>query len=162
RLGRDIGDNGMPHFLPGINILFGLNGEARGTHQENMRYLRMIYDEGLLIRRINVRQVASFPGTKLYEDCGERYIRKNKRFYWKWRNEIRQKIDNPMLRRLVPDGHILKQVRMEICDGNTTFGRQLGTYPLIVGVKGRHRLGEFHDVRITGHMLRSVTGEIVS
>ena len=50
---------------------------------------------------------------------------------------------------------------MEIYDGNTTFGRQIGTYPLIVGVKGRYEIGKFYDVKVTGHMLRSVIGEIV-
>ena len=65
-----------------------------------------------------------------------------------------------MLRRLVPKGHILRDVRMEIHKGNVSFGRQIGTYPLIIGVKKKLKLGEYYDIRITGHMLRSVTGEV--
>jgi len=125
-----------------------------------MQYLHKILDENLLVRRINIRQVAIFPDTQLFKDCGDKYIKKNKKYYWKWRNEIRQKIDNPMLKRVVPVGTILKDVRMEIYDGNTTFGRQFGTYPLIVGVKERLGLGKFYDIKVTGHMLRSVVGVV--
>ncbi len=160
-IGKDRGPNGMPRFLPGINILFGLKGETKKTHEENMSRMKMLLDEGLLVRRINVRQVAIFPGTQLYEECGDKFIKKNKRHYWRWRNQIRQEIDNPMLRKLVPVGHVLRGVRMEIYDGNTTFGRQFGTYPLIVGVKERLELGKTYDVRVTGHMLRSITGEVL-
>ena len=85
---------------------------------------------------------------------------RNKKYYWKWRNEIRQKIDVSLLKGLVPVGCKLKDVRMEIYDGNTTFGRQIGTYPLIVGVKGRLELGKFYDVKVVGHMLRSVTAVV--
>ncbi|MDP7323374.1 MAG: radical SAM protein, partial [Candidatus Woesearchaeota archaeon] len=87
--------------------------------------------------------------------------RKNKKFYWKWRNDIRQKIDFPMLKRLVPEGTILKNCYTEIYDGKTTFCRQFGTYPLIVGVKERLPLKQFFDLRIKSHMLRSVVGEKV-
>ena len=66
-----------------------------------------------------------------------------------------------MLKRLVPAGSILRDIRMEIYDGNTTFGRQIGTYPLIVGVKERLELKKFYDVEIVGHMLRSVTAKLI-
>ena len=51
---------------------------------------------------------------------------------------------------------------MEIYDGNHTFGRQLGTYPLVIGVNKRVDLGRFYTVKITNHMLRSVTAEVVA
>ena len=47
---------------------------------------------------------------------------------------------------------------MEVHDGKHTFGRQFGTYPLIVGVNERLELEQTYDIRITDHMLRSVTG----
>ena len=90
-----------------------------------------------------------------------KYFLKNKKYYWKWRNDIRQNIDFPMLQRLLPKNAILKDVYSEIYDGKTTFARQIGTYPLIIGIKGRIDLKRFYDVKITDHMLRSVTGEIV-
>lgn len=153
--------NGMPKFLPGINLIFGLIGETKNTFEENYRWLKRILDDGLMLRRINIRQVVPFEGTKLYEEAGTKFIRKNKRHYWSWRKRIRREIDFPMLQRLVPKGTIFKDVRMEVHDGNTTFGRQFGTYPLVVGVKKRLELGKYYNIRIIGHMLRSVVGEVV-
>jgi len=161
KYGFDVGDNGMPKFLPGINLLFGLKGESKQTHEHNMDFFNKILKEDLLLRRINIRQVSIFEGTPLFEDVKNKFIRKNKKYYWKWRNEIRQKIDYEMLKKLVPVGSVLKGVRAEIYDGNTTFLRQVGTYPLIVGVKGRVSLDKFYDLKIIGHQLRSITGEVV-
>ena len=152
----------MPRFLPGINILFGLRGETKKTHEENMRYLQRVYDEGLMVRRINIRKIAVFPGTSLAEKDGDKYLKKNKRHYFRWRDDIRQKIDFPMLQRVVPSGTVMKGCYAEIYDGNTTFCRQFGTYPLVVGVKGRLELKKFYDVRVTGHMLRSITGVVAN
>lgn len=161
KFGAVKGVNGLPKFLPGINLLFGLKGESKRSHEANMFWLKKILDENLLLRRINIRQVVAFPGTPLFESCKNKFIKKNKMFYWKWRNEVRQNIDFPMLKRLAPVGCVLRNVLAEIYDGKTTFCRQLGTYPLIVGVKGRLPLKQFIDVRITGHMLRSLVGEKV-
>ena len=160
KYGSERGYNGMPKFLPGINLLFGLKGESKNTPSRNIYWLRRVLEEGLLLRRINIRQVSIFEGTPLYEECGNKFLKKNKKYYWKWRNDIRQNIDLPMLKRLVPSGTILRNVRAEIYDGNTTFCRQIGTYPLIVGVKERLELGKLYDLRITEHMLRSVTAVV--
>ncbi len=154
------GSNGMPAFLPGINIIFGLAYESRKSHVHNMTALKKILDRGLMLRRINIRQAAFLPGTKLML-FGKKYYRKNKKYYWKWRNEIRQSIDFPMLKRLIPKGTVLKNAYSEIYDGKTTFLRQFGTYPIIIGVKERLPLKKFYDVKITGHMLRSVVGSVV-
>jgi len=149
--GKDIGENGMPKFLPGLNILFGLENETKTTHAENMKWLNKFIDEDLLLRRINIRQVNIFENTPIYESCGNKYLRKNGKYYWKWRNEIRQKIDFPMLQKLLSVGQVIKDVRMEIYDGNKTFGRQIGTYPLVVGIKKKIDLG-FYDVKVKGHI----------
>ena len=66
-----------------------------------------------------------------------------------------------MLQRLLPVGTVLNSVRMEVYDGNHTFGRQIGTYPLIVGIEKKVPIKEFYSGRVKGHMLRSVVGEIV-
>lgn len=161
KYGSEKGGNGMPKFLPGINLLFGLKGESKETHEKNMFYLKKILNEGLLLRRINIRQAAIFEGTDLYNTVKNKFMKKNKKYYWKWRNEIRQNIDFPMLQKLVPIGTVLKHVRAEVYDGNTTFARQIGTYPLIIGIKQRLELKKFYDVKIISHMLRSAVGEIV-
>lgn len=159
--GKEVGENGLQKFLPGLNLLFGLDKESKKTHEENMKWLNKIINDGLLLRRINVRQVNIFEGTALYNSVGNKYLKKNKKYYWKWRNDIRQNIDFPMLKRLVPVGNVLKDVRMEVHDGNHTFGRQMGSYPLIVGINKKVELGRSLDVKVIGHMLRSVVGEIV-
>jgi radical SAM superfamily enzyme with C-terminal helix-hairpin-helix motif len=160
KYGAARGKNGMPKFLPGLNLIFGLIKENKKTHQKNVEALQQILDSGLLLRRINLRQVVVMPGTYLEQEAGNKYWRKNKKYYWKWRNEIRQKIDLPMLKRVVPVGTILEEVYTEIYDGKTTFCRQMGTYPLIIGIKGRIPLGEKIKVKIIGHMLRSLVGEV--
>ena len=161
KYGAERGENGMPKFLPGINIIFGLLNETKKTHSRNIATLQQILDEGLLLRRINIRQVAVLPDTYLEKHGGNKYLRKNKKYYWKWRNEIRQKIDFPMLQRLLPHGTVLKDVFTEMYDGKTTFCRQMGTYPLIIGVKGRLPLGKKISIRVISHMLRSIVGEEV-
>ena len=160
KYGAERGENGMPKFLPGINILFGLKGESKKTNEENMFWLKRILNDGLLLRRINIRQVTIFEGTPLYNECGNKFIKKNKRYYWKWRNGIRQNIDWPMLQRIAPSGTVLKDCYAEIYDGKTTFCRQFGTYPLIVGVKGSLELKKFYDLEVIGHMLRSLVGKV--
>ena len=161
KYGIERGHDGMPKFLPGVNIIFGLRNESKKTHEENMKWLKRIYDEGLMLRRINIRQVAIFEGTSLYNEGKDKFLKKNKKLYWKWRNDIRQNIDWPMLQRVIPNGTILTNCYAEIHDGKTTFCRQFGTYPIIVGVKGRLELKKFYDIEVTGQMLRSVTGKVV-
>ncbi len=161
KYGAERGENGLPKFLPGINLIFGLLHETKETHQKNIEALRQVMSEGLLLRRINVRQVAVLPDTFLEKNGGQKYLSKNKKYYWKWRDEIRQTIDNPMLARILPKGTIIKDVFTEMYDGKTTFCRQMGTYPLVIGVKGRLPLGERISIRVTGYMLRSIVGEKV-
>ncbi len=161
-LGSARGEDGMPKYLPGLNIIYGLGFESRKTHEYNIQALKQIYDNGWMLRRINIRQAAILPGTMMEQKFGKKYYRKNKRYYWKWRDDIRQNIDFPMLQRVVPKGTILKNIYTEIHDGNTTFGRQFGTYPLIVGIKGKLPLKQFISVKVTDHMLRSVSGEQVN
>ncbi|MBI2671270.1 radical SAM protein [Candidatus Woesearchaeota archaeon] len=159
--GKDRGENGMPKFLPGINIIFGLKGESKGSNQENIKWLKRFLDENLWLRRINIRQVVIFPGTEMAK-IGLKYLRKNKKYYWTWRRAIREEIDLPMLKRIFPIGLVLKDVYTEVYQGQVTFGRQFGTYPIIIGVKGRLPLKRFYNVRVTGHMLRSISAEILN
>jgi len=161
KYGADRGENGLPKFLPGINIIFGLLGETKETHKKNMEALQQVMDEGLMLRRINIRQVAVLPDTYLEKHGGTKYLRKNKQYYWKWRNEIRQKIDYPMLQRILPKGTIMSDVFTEMYDGKTTFCRQMGTYPLVIGVKGRLPLNKKIKIKVVDYMLRSIVGEVV-
>jgi len=48
-------------------------------------------------------------------------------------------------------------VFLEIHEGKLTFGRQVGTYGLLVGVPYEISLNRFVDLKVTGHGQRSLT-----
>jgi radical SAM superfamily enzyme with C-terminal helix-hairpin-helix motif len=52
----------------------------------------------------------------------------------------------------------LPNVYLEYHQDGKTFGRQLGTYALLVAVPGERKLGTTMDVAIVDHGYRSVTG----
>ncbi len=148
-VGRERGYNGMPHLLPGINFIAGLPSERPQTFEKNIQFLRRIKDQGLLLRRINIRQMR----VDGYEQSSV-----DPQIFRKFKKDVREEIDRPMLKRMLPLGTVLSDVYMEKRDGKTTFGRQVGSYPILVGIKYPLDLGKFYDVIITGHGYRSVTG----
>ena len=147
----------LPKLLPGINLLHGLQGEREETYEHNKRFLQRVYDEGLMLRRINVRQVMAFAGTEMSETGADIAV-DHKALFKRYKREIREEIDNPMLRRVVPPGAVLEDVHLEYHQDGRTFGRQLGTYPLLVGIPGERPLGSVLDVAVVDHGYRSVTG----
>lgn len=150
RIGGGRGDNGMPNLLPGLNLIAGLDGETNETYRLNREFLQILIDEGLMVRRINIRQVLSVRrrfGTRVNLGMFKRY-----------KQDIRENVDRIMLERMVPKGTILRNVFMEINDGNVTFGRQIGSYPLLVGIPYRIECGRCYDVIITDWGYRSITG----
>ena len=147
----------LPKLLPGINLLHGLKGEREETFEHNKQFLQDVYDEGLMVRRINIRQVMAFEGTEMAE-TGSQIADDHKRLFQEYKQTVRETIDNPMLQRVAPAGTILPDVHLEYHQDGKTFGRQLGTYPLLVGIPGERELGETIDVAITDHGYRSVTG----
>jgi radical SAM superfamily enzyme with C-terminal helix-hairpin-helix motif len=159
RIGGFRGENGCHALLPGINILLGLAAETPETLDKNFAAMKRILDEGLLIRRINIRRVVPFPGTPLYQQVGRKFLRKNMRYYVDWIEKVRQEIDIPMLQRLFPIGTVLKDLCSEVHNGHMTFLRQIGSYPIVVGVHERLPLDERFNVRVTGYMRRSLVAE---
>ncbi|NJE25205.1 radical SAM protein [Thermococcus sp. MV5] len=157
-VGAKRGYNGMPWLLPGINILFGLPGETKKTYELTYEFLKRILDDGLLVRRINIRQVVVFPGTPLWHMREKIKIEKHKKLIQHYKYKIRHEIDYPMLKRLVPVGTILRDVRAEVFDNGLTYGRQIGSYPLIVGIPKEIELNKLYNVVIVGHGFRSITG----
>ena len=150
RIGGGRGPNGLPRLLPGINIVCGLDGETADTYRMDMDLLRAVRDEGLMVRRINIRQV--LPVRREFK------VRVDQRRFKRFKEEVRSDIDRVMLERVAPYGTVLRNVYMEIHDGNTTFGRQIGSYPLLVGIPYKVDLDTFHDVFITDWGYRSITG----
>jgi len=116
-----------------------------------------VYDEGLMLRRVNIRQVMAFEGTDMAE-TGADIAKDHKQLFKQYKREVREEIDNPMLQRVAPPGTVLPDVHLEYHQDGKTFGRQLGTYPLLVGLPGERELGRTIDVAVTDHGYRSVTG----
>ena len=149
-IGGERGPTGLPRLLPGINLICGLDGETDDTYRLDLGLLRRIVEEGLMARRINIRQV--LPLRKDFD------TKINIGAFKKFKGTVREEIDQELLRRVVPKGTVLKDVLMEVRDGNTTFGRQIGTYPILVGIPYKAEIGSSYDVMITDWGFRSVTG----
>ncbi|AFZ71839.1 radical SAM protein [Natronobacterium gregoryi] len=158
--GPSFGDDAprrLPKLLPGINLLHGLKGEREETFDRNRQFLQRVSDEGYMLRRVNIRQVMSFSGTDM-SDTGAEIARDHKKLFKRYKREIREEIDNPMLGRVAPPGTVLPDVHLEYHQDGKTFGRQLGTYPLLVGIPGERELERTVDVAVVDHGFRSVTG----
>ena len=148
--GSERGPNGMPKLLPGLNLISGLDGETSATYTKNTEFLKKVFGEGLMLRRINIRQVLEVRRefeTKVDHSKFKRYKQK-----------IREEIDAPMLKRVVPVGTVLKNVYLELIDGSLTFGRQIGSYPLLIGIPYKTDTDRFCDIIVTDHGFRSITG----
>ena len=150
RVGGSRGPRGMPRLLPGINVICGLDGETSATYGMDMDLLNRMKDEGLMIRRINIRQVLP-----IRKEFG---VKVDQRRFKRFKEEVREDIDRVMLERVAPRGTVLKDVYLELQDGNTTFGRQIGSYPLLVGIPYKLDIERFCDVYITDWGFRSITG----
>ena len=147
--GRERSPTGLPVLLPGLNFVCGLTGETEATFDMDMAFLRSVMAEGLLLRRINIRQVLP-----LRHRYGQLRLRGA---FQKFKDAVRKEIDHPLLLRLLPPGTVLRDVYPEVALGKLTFGRQAGTYPLLVAVPGLEPGGEPSDVAIIDHGDRSVT-----
>ncbi len=150
------GPSGLPELLPGLNFVHGLLGETKETFRLNYDFLKRLLDEGLLVRRINIRQVMPFEGTGM-GDVGDKIARKHKGVFHAYKEKIRKDIDMEMLRRVLPVGTVMPGVRTELHDSGLTFGRQIATYPILVGIPALLPLKDVCDVKVVGHGFRSIT-----
>ena len=147
--GREMGPTGLPLVLPGLNFIVGLDGETADTLRINMEFLRRVRREGLWLRRINVRQVM---GIRREFRAGVSHSQ-----FHKFKESVRMEIDRPMLREVVPLGTRLTRVYTELREGKHTFGRQIGTYPLLVGFNYPLEIGRFVDCMVVDWGFRSIT-----
>ena len=100
-----------------------------------------------------------FSGTPLESALSENPSKLKERDYRKWKEWVRGVVDPIMLGRIAPDGVILKDVIIENREGHVAFGRQLGSYPPLVGVVSDIvSEGERMDVMVTDRGGRSLTG----
>jgi radical SAM superfamily enzyme with C-terminal helix-hairpin-helix motif len=144
---------GIPDLLPGLNFVCGLAAETEKTYALNEEFLVRVRDAGLLVRRVNIRQVMPFEGTPAYTD---NTLRKFDRRFRAFKEFVRQKIDLPMLQRVYPLGTVLHDVRIEV-SGALSFGRQMGSYPILVGIPVCLEKRSIIDAVIVDWGMRSVT-----
>jgi radical SAM superfamily enzyme with C-terminal helix-hairpin-helix motif len=153
-VGKERPSWGLPHLLPGINLLYGLPGESKKTLEYNMTFLQSLLEENLLVRRINIRQVLGLPGTRVVNERGGR-VRRNE--FYRHREEVRDTIDLQMIKQVAPQGTILTDAFIESDEGGHYLLRQLGTYPLLCHMpKGREERGK-RSVFVVDHGPRSLT-----
>jgi radical SAM superfamily enzyme with C-terminal helix-hairpin-helix motif len=150
-VGKGVGPTGLPKLLPGLNFLFGLKGESNSTFEHDRQFLKEVMKRDLLLRRINIRQV--IPSRK-----GFRSQEIDHRNFIAFKSWVRNDVDRPLLERAVPAGSVLNDVYLEMHEGNITFGRQVGSYPILVGLPYKCALDRFVDVKIISHGYRSITG----
>ena len=144
---------GIPELLPGLNFIVGLAGETPATFDENEAFLRRVLKAGLLVRRVNIRQVMPFEGTAAYEENTLGLHDARFRAFKEW---TRREFDEPMLKRVFPAGTILSEVIIEVT-GKPSFGRQMGSYPILVGIPLALPVGSVLDAVVVDQGMRSVT-----
>jgi len=148
RRGRARGGNGMPKLLPGLNFIRGLEGETPGTYAMDLAFLHELKRRGLVFRRINIRQVN--PVRKRFT------TRVPKAAFHAFKREVRESFDRPWLQEVAPVGTVLTDVFTEAREGKMTYGRQVGTYALLVGFVEEVPLRAWVDAVVVSHGYRSV------
>ncbi|ADQ13925.1 radical SAM protein [Halanaerobium hydrogeniformans] len=141
-------EEGIPKLLPGINFIHGLIGESEKTFDHNYQFLKKLLEDGLLLRRINIRQVVrlgSYPEVKYSQGQFKKYKQK-----------INKNINQKMLQQVFPKGVILKDLYSEKQKGSLNYCRQLGTYPILTAVIGKND-DFFKEVKVIDHGYRSIT-----
>nr|KJR74339.1 MAG: radical SAM protein [Thermoproteus sp. AZ2] len=161
-IGSVRGPNGMPWILPGINFVLGLPGETKETYELNRQFLQRILEMGLMVRRVNIRQVLVFPGTRLWPLARkiEARVKERKRLIWALKRWIREEFDREMVRRIAPAGTVLRGLYAEAPAPGGTYARQAGSYPLLVYVPEEIPWGRRIDVVVAAHGYRSVLGVV--
>lgn len=145
--------HGIPELLPGLNFIGGLAGETAETFALNKAFLDKILTSGLLVRRVNIRQLMPFEGTRAYENnC----LGLHDKLFHQFKDDVRSTFDVPMLERVFPVGTILTDVLIEI-PGAVSFGRQMGTYPVLVGIPMQLLKGTLLNVAVVSYGSRSLT-----
>jgi radical SAM superfamily enzyme with C-terminal helix-hairpin-helix motif len=144
----------VPELLPGLNFVCGLAGETEITYDLNEQFLDRVLKAGLSVRRVNIRQVMPFEGTPAYTN---NTLGKHDRRFRQFKEYVRNKIDLPMLQRVFPIGTVLRDVRVEV-PGDLSFGRQMGSYPILVGIPLRLPERTVMDAVVVDWGRRSVTG----
>ncbi len=160
RIGGFRGWNGLPHLLPGINLLYGLPGETKETYRINYEYLKRILDIKLMVRRINIRKVSVLENTPLWlhRDTVRHVLSKHRRLYEYYRVKIMNTIDRAMMTRILPPGSIYRYLYVEKHKHGYSYARIPGSYPIVAKIPGELPLKSIVDIRVKNVSAKSITG----
>jgi radical SAM superfamily enzyme with C-terminal helix-hairpin-helix motif len=146
---------GIPELLPGLNFVIGLAGETEETFDRNQAFLAGVASRDLLVRRVNIRQLMPFPGTRAFDD---NTLGKHDARFRRFKEWVRREFDLPMLSRVFPAGTVIRSVEVEVeVAGSPSFGRPMGSYPILVGFPLPLLRGTVLDAVVVDWGMRSVT-----
>ncbi len=150
-------ENMLPKLLPGLNFIRGLPGETKETFKMNYEFLLSVLDSGLLLRRINIRQLKLPAGTLLRSFTG-----KNEKVldavFRNYREKIRRDVDIPMIKKVFPAGTLIRDAIVETVRGSWSIARPIGTYPIAVNIPRQLEIFKKISVLIIGYRERSLVG----
>lgn len=145
--------DGIPELLPGLNFISGLAGETPETFALNKAFLQRVLDAGLLVRRVNIRQLMPFEGTRAYQD---NTLGKYDKQFHAFKEDVREHFDTKMIERVFPVGTVFRDVLVEVT-GPVSFGRQMGTYPVLIGIPQKIPVGTVLSAAAVSYGARSLT-----
>ena len=90
---------GIPELLPGLNFIAGLAGETARTYALNREFLEKVLQKGYLIRRVNIRQLMPFEGTRARDHNA---LPVQERLFRDFKEWTRRHFDLPMLCKVFP------------------------------------------------------------
>lgn len=152
--------NGIPKFLPGINLIRGLKGENRNTFKLNYEFLKDILDNNLLLRRINIRQLRLSKDSLINDNykVSQKEEKKLDAVFRNYREKIRKEIDSPMMAKIFSTGLILQDLIIEAHRGDWSIARGLGSYPIAVNIPGKIPILSKISAFIINNRERSLVG----
>jgi len=156
-VGAQRGWNGLPHMLPGINFIAGLPGESKETWKYNEELLRRIEEEGLMVRRINIRKLSLIPGTHAARLLKRVSVAKGYERFRKFAMEWQER----MMKKILPKGTIISNLVVEKVTKGVSYARQPASYPVTVEIPGKIEPGTWLRVRVKKHHSRSVVAEAI-
>lgn len=164
KIGSMRGWNGLPHLLPGINLLYGLPKESKETYRINYEYLMRILREGLLVRRVNIRKVVVLESTPLWiqRRVVEKILGRHSGLYEVYRRRVMRDFDREMMRRIIPPGTLLSYLWVEKVGEKTSTARFPGSYPVAVKLRGKFDRFSIVDALVIKHSAKSVLGNPVA
>lgn len=158
KYGLERGEDGLPKFLPGINIIYGLDGQSNETLKINLSNLKEILNSDNLVRRVFVRKL-----TSPYGEQFDNYQKSDIEEFEMWQKTIEEQFSLPILKKVYPVGLEVKNLRMEMYKDGNSILRGMGTCPERFIIEHRKlELDSFYSVRVIGYIgNRVIKGELI-